>query len=309
MAKWPIMTGTWVVVLTWNGRADTLDLLAGLTAEQATVLVVDNGSTDGTESSVRARFPAVRYLQTGANLGYAGGNNAGIAYALEHGADVVCVLNNDTVVEPGFLDPLLAAVGSGVRAVSPDIRYAGEPDVSWFRGSVLERRSGWPTHIEPEAQSAASHPFPSPVLTGCCLLATADTWRRVGLFDAGLFLMFEDSDWSMRAAAQGVELLVIPASRIRHKVSRSFTGSAATLGAYYFARNGTVFAWRHLGRRAALRFAARQVLRPGVRRIAARGQRASAAVSFLGLAAAAFGRRGEAGSMARRLARRAPARA
>jgi GT2 family glycosyltransferase len=104
---------TWVIVLNWNGRADTLELLASLSGEPATVLVVDNGSTDATLEAVHERFPQVRTLQTGANLGYAGGNNAGINYALAEGADVIAVLNNDTLVDSGFLDPLLHSLDAG----------------------------------------------------------------------------------------------------------------------------------------------------------------------------------------------------
>jgi hypothetical protein len=211
---------------------------------------------------------------------------------------VICVLNNDTLVEPGFLAPLLAVLtaGDGPVAVSPDIRYADDPDRSWYRGSRLDRRHGWPQHLAPAEQPAAGDgPFASPVLTGCCLVATAWTWRTVGGFDERLFLMFEDSDWSRRAVAAGVRLLVVPGSRIRHKVSSSFTGAAGTLGTYYFARNGTVFAWRYLGRVAAARFVLDQIVRPSVRQVLTRGRRSAAVMGFLGLLAAGCGRRGPAG--------------
>jgi GT2 family glycosyltransferase len=178
--------------------------------------------------------------------------------------------------------------------------------VSWFRGSKLDRRSGWPQHLAPDEQpSVEAGPFASPVLTGCCLVATAATWRSVGGFDERMFLMFEDSDWSLRAAARGVGLLVVPASRIHHKVSSSFTGTAGTLGTYYFTRNGTVFAARHLGPTAAVRFAVRQVVRPSMRQLITRGRRSAALMSYLGLLAAIVGKRGSAGPLTTDLARRA----
>src|SRR5580692_4878112 len=114
----------WIVILTWNGRQDTLDLLAGLTSAPVNgtrILVVDNGSVDGTLDAVKNMFPQVETLQTGENLGYAGGNNRGVDLAIESGARTVCVLNNDTIVAPGFLAPLVAAVEYGDIAVSPDI--------------------------------------------------------------------------------------------------------------------------------------------------------------------------------------------
>jgi GT2 family glycosyltransferase len=300
-------SGTWLVVLNWNGRDDTLELLTSLEREPATVLVVDNGSADGTLRAVQAQFPRVRTLQTGANLGYAGGNNAGIDYALAEGADVVGVLNNDTVVEPGFLEPLLATLSrSGSAAVSPDIRYADRPDVSWFRGSHIDGHTGWPQHVNPARQLPAdTAEIATPVLTGCCIVATGDVWRRVGNFDDGMFLMFEDSDWSRRAIDRGVRLLVVPRSRIRHKVSRSFTGQSGVLGAYYFARNGTVFAQRHLGLAPTLRFLVRQVFRPSVRQLLDAERRPAAVMSYLGVLAALARRRGAAGRMAAGYARRA----
>ncbi|WP_375493130.1 glycosyltransferase family 2 protein [uncultured Jatrophihabitans sp.] len=299
------MSGTWIVVLNWNGRDDTLELLDTLAGEPATVLVVDNGSFDGTLEAVRERHPEVHTLQTGANLGYAGGNNVGITQALAADADIVAVLNNDTLVEPGFLTPLVEIAADGAAAVSPDIRYADEPEVSWFRGSRIDLRDGWPQHLPPADQPpAAAGPFASPVLTGCCVVASAQTWRRVGLFDDGMFLMFEDSDWSRRAADAGVDLIVAPRSRIRHKVSRSFTGEASVLGTYYFARNGAVFAARHLGVRGTARFVVRRVLRSTLGELRDPARRPFALMAYLGLLAALTRRRGPAGRVATALARR-----
>ena len=295
----------WLVVVNWNGLEDTMDLLSGLRAEPAQILVVDNGSTDGTIGALRSSYPEVQTLQLDANLGFAGGNNAGISLALSMGADIIGVLNNDTIVEPGFLAPLVKALdvlGSSrgtERAVSPDIRYADAPDVSWWRGSTLDLRSGWPRHLTPDEQSAGKDgPIPTPLLSGCCIVARAETWRRVGNFDERLFLIYEDSDWSMRATSAGVDLLVVPESRIRHKVSRSFTGRADALGSYYFARNGLIFAWRHLGVRPTLRFLRDQVLRRTAREVVRRRQFGPGAMRLLGASAATLGGRGPAGPAA-----------
>jgi GT2 family glycosyltransferase len=301
----------WLVVLNWNGREDSLELLSGLRSEPAQILFVDNGSTDGTIDAVRRSYPNVRTLQLGANRGFAGGNNAGIAMALSEGAEIIGVLNNDTVVEPGFLGPLVEALGDSgptgrsERAVSPDIRYAEAPEVSWWRGSTLDYRSGWPRHLTEDEQAAAvGAEIPTPLLTGCCMVARAETWRRVGLFDERLFLIYEDSDWSMRATSAGVQLLVVPESRIRHKVSRSFTGSANALGSYYFARNGLIFAWRHLGVGPTLAFLRDQVLRRSAREAMRRREFGPGAMRMLGVLAVVMGRRGPAGPIANRAARR-----
>lgn len=302
----------WIVVVSWNGRADTLDLLETLTPEPATIVVVDNGSVDGTPAAVRARYPAVVVLETHANLGYAGGNNVGVAHAIVAGARWVGVLNNDTRVHRGFLGPLLAELrrAPAATAVSPDIRYVHDPGRSWFRGGRIDAGTASPVHLTGDEQPAVeAGSFATEVLSGCCVVAAAEVWRRVGPFDERMFLVFEDSDWSLRARRLGVELRVVPAARIEHEVSASFHGAAASLGTYYFARNGVVFAVRHLGWRAAARFARTRVARP-VLRVAVRERRAGPVVmALLGLAAAVGGRRGKAGNRVEAVARHHAARA
>ena len=295
----------WIVVLNWNGRTDTLDLLATLAHAPVEVVAVDNGSYDGVLDAIRELHPEVHTLQTGSNLGYAGGNNAGIAYALDHGAEVIGVLNNDTLVEPDFCGPLLDALVQHPRsAVSPDIRYADDPTTSWWRGSQWDERGGWMTHVPPADQRTDVDPFRTPALTGCCILANAEVWRAVGTFDENLFLIFEDSDWSARAAAAGVTLWAVPRSRIEHKVSRSFTGSASLVGTYFFTRNGLVVTRRHFGRRAMLAFLLRTVTPHHYRSLRTRQGRAAVRLAWQGVLDALRGRLGPAPARVRRISER-----
>lgn len=255
----------WWVVLTWNGLHDTRELLTGLASDREglSVVVVDNGSSDGTQDAVVAEFPWVHVLQTGANLGYAGGNNVGLTYALEQGAATVGVLNNDTVVTGEALRRLSAHVAQHPGdVVSPDIRFEPDRKESWFRGGKVDPRSAWPHHVTGPAQALlpVDAPYVSEILTGCCLVATGQIWRVVGLFDERYFLIFEDSDWSRRAARHA-RLVVLPSVRIGHKVSRSFTGDAGTLATYYYLRNALLFASRH-GRGAGA--TSRMLLRLGI---------------------------------------------
>ena len=99
----------YVIILNWNGKADTLACLASLAQVKTPhqTIVVDNGSTDGSASAILASFPDVEVIKTGENLGYAAGNNVGIRRALEKGADFIFILNNDTTVEPEILEVFL----------------------------------------------------------------------------------------------------------------------------------------------------------------------------------------------------------
>src|SRR6185436_948902 len=111
----------WIVVLNWNRRAETLACLASLeraTLDGVTIVVVDNGSRDGTVEAVRMAHPTVRIVALEENRGFAGGCNAGIRAALDAGAGAVLLLNNDTEVAPDFLAPLLGVLNRWPRAAA-----------------------------------------------------------------------------------------------------------------------------------------------------------------------------------------------
>lgn len=231
-----------VVVLNWHGRSDTLACVASLLESdpEISVLVVDNGSFDGTIEELRG-VDRVRTLQLARNHGFAGGMNRGLESALEADAAMITILNNDTLVPSGALGELAALARDSV-AVSPTIMYRDQPDRVWFAGGTLDMPDAYPHHSSPEELEACDQGARSTtLLAGCCITASAATWRTVGLFDERFFLNFEDSEWSVRARRRGVELLVACEITILHAVSASFRGSAATLGGFYFQRNGLLF--------------------------------------------------------------------
>ena len=231
-----------VVVLNWFGRADTVRCVSSLIegSPEVTVLVVDNGSFDGVIDEMTGRA-SVTTLQLRENLGFAGGMNAGLREAMDGGAGTVTVLNNDTVIPTGTMRVLQQAAGQS-RAVSPTVRFRDDPDRVWFGQGALDMPEGYPHHLPPtEWAECSSGLRSSEILAGCCITAAAGTWERVGLFDERFFLNFEDAEWSVRARSVGVELAVSCDAEIFHAVSASFRGAAASLGKYYFLRNGLLF--------------------------------------------------------------------
>ena len=217
-----------VIVLNWNRREETLACVESLLRADlrgATVMVVDNGSRDGSVEAVRERFPAVRILALPQNRGFAGGNDAGMRAALDAGARAVLLLNNDTQVAPDFLSLLLLVVNERRRAaaVSSAILRADSPqvlDVAWldiyFGHGLVHRRGvnalpgeGFDTVRTVEAG------------IGCCLLLTAEALRDVGLLDEAYFAYHEEVDWCYRARRKGYQIVYQPFSRVWHQGSRS----------------------------------------------------------------------------------------
>ncbi len=220
----------WIVVPNWNGREDTTALLRSLADERAPagwriqVLVVDNGSTDGSVAALSGAFPDVELLALPENRRFAGGSNAGIAHALERGADAVMLLNNDTLVTPGLTAALLQALAQRPgAAAAPLILFADPPDRIWYGGGRCSVAWAHTSHRGMGARFTGQYRATETTgyLTGCCLVAPRAVWQRVGLLDERYFFYGEDADWSLRARAAGHPLLFVPAARIRHKVSAS----------------------------------------------------------------------------------------
>ena len=238
-----------LVVLSWNGADDTLRCLESLDAHAsgAVVVLVDNGSTDATVRLVRERFADVVLIEAGQNLGFSRGNNLGIEWALAEGYEVVGILNNDTVVEPGFLEPLLDAIDERPDAyVSPLIRYLDDPERIWFAGASVDPDTG--IFVHRTELDGPDRLIPTPMVTGCALLAHRRVWERVGLLDPDYFLIFEDAEWSLRADAAGCAGLVATDSVIHHAVSATIRSGATSAADYYYARNGVHFLRSAAGR-------------------------------------------------------------
>ncbi len=255
------------IVLNWNGADDTIACLASLADSDLRphIIVVDNGSGDDSVARINASGLADEVMALGGNLGFAGGNNVGIQRAHELGAETIVVINNDTVVRRDSLRILTEVLAARPgAAVSPDIRYFDDPEEAWFQGGIVDR--GWPRHLQPAEITGTLAPITeTAIITGCCIAASAETWQTVGLFDESYYLIFEDSDWSLRAQRCGVPLLLAAQSVILHRVSRSFASPTGELiGSYFFVRNGLRFNATY-GPRWIPAFVWRWLLRPAPR--------------------------------------------
>lgn len=241
-----------IVLLNWNGRDDTLACLASLrdvVDDDVSVLVVDNGSTDDSVAAIRAAHPDVELIETGANLGYAGGNNVGIRHAVAAGAEFVLVLNNDTTCAPDVVTRLLEAASRHPRAgmFCPRILYMHEPERVWFDGARWKSDAltfGFPGKDRLESELPADD-HETDYACGAALFVRAEVVRQVGAFDERFFLVWEESDWCYRARKAGWSSMVVPAAKVWHKVGASFGSEASPLRTYFSARNKLVWLQRH----------------------------------------------------------------
>lgn len=216
-----------VVILNFCQEELTRDCLESLKRTDypgLEVLLVDNGSPDGSGRRLRDAFPTISYLQNGANRGFTGGNNAGFEWALAHGADYVLALNNDTIVEPGAIERLVrtAETEEGVGGVCPLITYHADPDRIWYGGGAFSPMKGLGIHWRQgdHVKGNGDHdrtPREVSFLTGCALFLPADALRRTGGFVPDYFIYAEDAELSVRLRNEGYRLLLEPRARIQHK--------------------------------------------------------------------------------------------
>ncbi|HWQ13171.1 MAG TPA: glycosyltransferase family 2 protein [Roseiflexaceae bacterium] len=211
-----------VIIVSWNGRRHLPECLAALRPQLpagAELVLVDNGSTDGTAAWVRAACPDAHLLALPRNLGFAGGVNAGLRAAR---APLMLLLNDDAFVEPGFVDALLAAATATPEAgaFAAVLTFAHRPERVASAG-VLLRRDGLALDLWAGLPLAGLPPAPQPIAgpSGGAALYRRALLQDVGLMEAGFFSYLEDADLAWRALLRGWRSLVVPCARARHVYS------------------------------------------------------------------------------------------
>jgi hypothetical protein len=214
-------------VLNWNGRDLTLDCLSSLekiTYPNVKVYVIDNGSSDNSVTAIRNQFPDYEIIGLPENYGFARGNNAGFELVKQK-ADYTIFLNNDTIVDPNFVEPLINAMESNstVKQSTPKIFYADNLDYIWFGGGKVSLWAGWIRHLGIRQKDSIQFSFNRNVdyATGCCVCMRTVDFESIGMFDESFLMYGEDVDLSLRFRKQGGQILFVPESKIWHKVSSS----------------------------------------------------------------------------------------
>jgi GT2 family glycosyltransferase len=212
-----------IILVNWNGYAYTKACLASLekVAQPAfQVILVDNGSQNSEGEQLKAQFPNVHLIANQDNLGFAGGNNVGIRYALEQGFEQVLLLNNDTTVTPSFLKELQICLDQpGQEVAQPLILFAHDPQTLWSAGgkwnSLFGRAITLGDRVPFEKYRVRAKTLDW--ATGCCILVSKEALLKAGLLNEAYFAYFEDVEWSLRICKAGFTIGLAENAIIYHE--------------------------------------------------------------------------------------------
>lgn len=236
------------VVLNWNGgdiNFSCLDAVLDCGYPDLGIIFVDNGSSDGSGEAVKKRFPHIEHIFTNENLGFTGGNNRGIRRALERGAEMILILNNDVHVPRAFLDPLVETLQerpgvAGPKILDPEGRIWCAGGSVAFHHNVTRLR-GFGRKDDGAFDRAERVDY----MPACCLLVSREVFETAGLLNEEYFCYLEDVEFCLRAAKAGFAVTYCPASSVVHRFSHSTGGGYTPARKYMNGLNSVRFLRSH----------------------------------------------------------------
>jgi GT2 family glycosyltransferase len=236
------------IVTTYNkmeALKNCLQSLQNSKYDNLRTIVVDNASTDATGDMVRLNFPLVKLIQNKENSGYTGGNNIGIRYEMKtEPCDYILIVNDDVIIDPNAVNELVDEATNNPKAgiVNPKIIDFES------RGLLCNCFGRYNFYLGLGYKPLAEKVVPEKItlLRGTCFLLRTEAINRVGLMDENFFLYFDEADLSFRMKKSGYSMIFLPAARVYHQISHSFSGHTNPVVLYYSTRNELLFARKHL---------------------------------------------------------------
>lgn len=238
-----------IITVNYNQAGVTCEFLESIqkiTYPNYEVIVVDNASPTEDPSSIPENYPFIKFIQSDVNLGFAGGNNLGVR---ESKGEYLLFINNDTEVEPDFLQPMIEKFQTDeqIGMMSPKIRFHHTPDTIQYAGYTPMSPFTMRQHLIGYRQVDKGQ-FDEPRFTysihGAAMMIPRSVIEEVGMMTEVYFLYYEEHDWCARVKKAGYKVFYQPKSLVFHKESIS-TGKESPLKIYYISRNRIVYARRN----------------------------------------------------------------
>lgn len=241
-----------IIVLNYKNVDDTEECIGSLKKidyKNYFIVIVDNNSQDGSFEKLSKLYPELTVLEIGENRGYAAGNNFGIKQALQKGADYICILNNDVVVEPNFLGKLVSYMEQ-----NPKVGITGANICEYYNKEVVQSTGfviNYHTARTPGINKGKKQkniinkaPLPCDAVCGACMLIRKEVISKVGLIPEIYFLFYEETEWCVRTKKAGFEIVSIMDAIVYHKGSATIKKTKG-LSDYYMQRNSVLFERRN----------------------------------------------------------------
>ena len=237
-----------IIILNWNGKKDTLECLGSLKKIDYTnyrIVLIDNGSKDDSVSLIKKNFPDIKIIQNKKNLGWVGGNNIGIKYALEKNAGYILLLNNDIVVDRKFISEMIkiAKNDKKIGIVSSKSYFYSNPNVLQYTTLRFNFKKGQSIleGYRQEDKGQFDNPQEMDFCGGACILVKREIFNKIGLLDKTYSLYFGDTDLGIRTRRAGYKIVFCPKAKIWHKISMSIGGNSSPEKEYLMNRNKIIF--------------------------------------------------------------------
>ncbi len=248
-----------LIILNWNGKKDTVELLSSVAKidyPKLDVIVVDNGSKDGSVATIREQFPHVHILENHENYGFAKGNNVGIEYALSTGAEFIFILNNDTIVSPDIVQAFITQMHANPHTgiLGAKIFLYDEQDKFDHLGGQWNSKKGCFDLValrEIDDGKGWEQSQDLDYVCGCALFVRRKVFEKIGNFEEKFFLIWEESDFCFRARKEGFKVQTCPKAKVWHKVSASFVGGKPH-STYFWWRNRLLWIERNCSTKETL---------------------------------------------------------
>jgi len=242
----------YAITLNWNGKDDTIECVESLKKvnyPNFQIIVVDNGSTDGSVAALRGKYSDIIIVENGRNLGYAEGFNTGMRYGLQQRADYFLILNNDTVIDPNAPGELVRVAERDPRIgfVSGKVYFYDEPNRLQTVGKNSHPVFIVGSHIGGKEIDVGQY---DGIRERCfvddvCLLVRRAVFEEVGGYDLTFFLMYEETDWCARVRRAGFKIIYAPDAKIWHKGNRDSNTGRSAIHQFYISRNQIPFTRRN----------------------------------------------------------------